>query len=407
VALKVQRPGIIEVIETDILILRSFAERIERYYPEYAVYNLRGIVADFAQQIRRELDFVHDGSNADRLRLNMQNLEKVRVPKIYWDKSTRRILVMEFIEGVRIDRVAEIKALGVDPKEIADRGFYAYMQQIFEDGFFHGDPHPGNLLVSKDGTLSFLDFGIVGVIYPERRFHFIYLLTSMVYLDPELMLKALERLGITIAESDRDQMREEIYRAMLDAEVEAIGQYSFKNMSESLTEILRNYRIIMPQNMMLMLKVIVMVLDVGVTLDPSFNFREKVEPYVRKLGRRENLLDQVLYRASHSFLETIDGVLEMPRTVNKTLRALSAGTIEIDIVDSDILKLQQSLDKASDKLLIGLIVAGVVVGSSLVLNIADIQIPDFVFYFAALVYVAAIVIGLYTIWHVLGVARRR
>jgi ubiquinone biosynthesis protein len=407
VALKVQRPGIIEVIETDILILRSFAERIERYYPEYAVYNLRGIVADFAQQIRRELDFVHDGSNADRLRLNMQNLEKVRVPKIYWDKSTRRILVMEFIEGVRIDRVAEIKALGVDPKEIADRGFYAYMQQIFEDGFFHGDPHPGNLLVSKDGTLSFLDFGIVGVIYPERRFHFIYLLTSMVYLDPELMLKALERLGITIAESDRDQMREEIYRAMLDAEVEAIGQYSFKNMSESLTEILRNYRIIMPQNMMLMLKVIVMVLDVGVTLDPSFNFREKVEPYVRKLGRRENLLDQVLYRASHSFLETIDGVLEMPRTVNKTLRALSAGTIKIDIVDSDILKLQQSLDKASDKLLIGLIVAGVVVGSSLVLNIADIQIPDFVFYFAALVYVAAIVIGLYTIWHVLGVARRR
>jgi ubiquinone biosynthesis protein len=97
----------------------------------------------------------------------------------------------------------------------------------------------------------------------------------------------------------------------------------------------------------------------------------------------------------------------MPRTVNKTLRALSAGTIKIDIVDSDILKLQQSLDKASDKLLIGLIVAGVVVGSSLVLNIADIQIPDFVFYFAALVYVAAIVIGLYTIWHVLGVARRR
>jgi ubiquinone biosynthesis protein len=407
VALKVQRPGIKDVIETDIRILQSFAERIERHYPEYEVYNPRGIVADFARQIRKELDFIHDGKNADRLRFNMQDLEKVRVPKIFWESSTRHLLVMEYIEGVRIDRVGEIKAFGVDPREVADRGFYACLQQIFEDGFFHGDPHPGNLLVSKDGTLSFLDFGIVGVIYPERRFSFIHLLTAMMYLDPELMIKALEQLGITIAESDRDELREDLYRAMLEAEGATIGSYNFRGMAEGLTEVLRTYRITVPQNMMLMLKVLVMVLDVGVTLDPSFNFGEKVEPYIRKLGRRENLLDQVLYRASHSFLETVDGLFEMPRTVNRTLRALSTGTVKIDIVDSDILKLQQSLDKTSDKLLIGLIVAGVVVGSSLVLTVSEVRIPDFVFYLAALAYVVAIVIGLYTIWHVMSVTRKR
>ncbi len=407
VALKIQRPGIKDIIETDIVILESFAERVERYYPQYQVYNPRGIVADFAVQIRKELDFIRDGRNADRLRINMRNLEKVRVPKIYWEYSTQHLLVMEFIEGVRIDHVGEIKAFGVDPGEIADRGFYAYMQQIFEDGFFHGDPHPGNLLVSPDGTLNFLDFGIVGVIYPERRFSFVHLLSAMIYQDPELMIKALEHLGITINESDRDELKEDIYRAMLDAEGEAIGQYSFTSMSEGLTETLRHYQIVMPQNLMLMLKVIVMVLDVGVTLNPSFNFAGKVEPYVRKLGRRENVLDQVLYRASHSLLETIDGVFEMPRTVNKTLRALSTGTVKIDIVDSDILRLQQSLDTTSDKLLIGLIVAGVVVGSSLVLQVSDIKLPPFVFYLAALAYVVAIIIGLYTIWHVMATARRR
>jgi ubiquinone biosynthesis protein len=407
VALKIQRPGIRDIIETDIVILESFAERVERYYPQYKVYNPRGIIADFAVQIRKELDFHRDGRNADRLRSNMQGLEKIRVPKIYWDYSTGRLLVMEFIEGVRIDHVEEIKAFGVDPKEIADRGFNAYMQQIFEDGFFHGDPHPGNLLVSKDGTLSFLDFGIVGVIYPERRFSFVHLLSAMVYQDPELMIKALEHLGISIPENQRDDFREDIYLAMLDAEGASIGQYSFITMSQGLTETLRHYQIIMPQNLMLMLKVIVMVLDVGVTLDPSFNFGGKVEPVVRKLGRRENVLDQVLYRASHSLLETIDGVFEMPRTVNKTLRALSTGTIKIDIVESDILKLQQSLDTTSDKLLIGLIVAGVVVGSSLVLQVSDIKLPPFVFYLAALAYVVAIIIGLYTIWHVMAVARKR
>lgn len=407
VALKVQRPGIKDIIETDILILESFAERVERYYPQYKVYNPRGIVADFAVQIRKELDFNRDGRNADRLRFNMQDLEKIRVPKIFWEYSTRRLLVMEFIEGVRIDHVDEITASGLDPKEIASRGFYAYLQQIFEDGFFHGDPHPGNLLVSKDGTINFLDFGIVGVIYPERRFSFIHLLTAMIYQDPELMIKALEHLGVTIDESERDYLREDIYQAMLDAEGASIGQLSFTSMSESLTGILRHYQIVMPQSLMLMIKVIVMVLDVGVTLDPSFNFGEKVEPYIRKVGMRENILNQFLYRASHSFLETVDGVLELPRNINRTLRQLSTGTIKIDIVDSDILKLQQSLDKTSDKILIGLIIAGVVVGSSLVLTVADVHIPPLVFYLAALAYVAAIIIGLYTLYHVIWGGKKK
>ncbi|MDD1706816.1 MAG: AarF/UbiB family protein, partial [Methanoregulaceae archaeon] len=358
-------------------------------------------IADFAVQIRKELDFVRDGRNADRLRLNMQDLEKIRVPKIYWEFSTQRLLVMEYIEGVRIDHVDEITALGVDPKEIASRGFYAYLQQIFEDGFFHGDPHPGNLLVSKDGTINFLDFGIVGVIYPERRFYFIHLLSAMISLDPELTIKSLEHLGITVAENERDNLREDIYQAMLDAEGASIGQYSFISMSEALTETLRHYQIIMPQNLILMLKVIVMVLDVGVTLDPSFNFEEKAEPYVRKLGMREKALNHYLSRASHSFLETVDGVLDLPRNINKTLRQLSTGTFRIDIVDSDILRLQQSLDRTSDKILIGLIIAGVVVGSSLVLTVANVQIPNIVFYLATLAYVAAIIIGLYTLYHVI------
>ncbi len=308
---------------------------------------------------------------------------------------------------MRIDHVDEIRALGIDPKEIADRGFYAYLQQIFEDGFFHGDPHPGNLLVSKDGTINFLDFGIVGIIYPERRFYFTHLFVAMMQMDPELMIKALEHLGISIDETRRDSLRDDLYRAMLDAEGASIGQYSFEQMSQGLTDTLRKYHIQVPQNLMLMLKVIIMVLDVGVTLDPKFNFGEKAEPYVRKLAKRENLIDQFLNRASHSFLETVDGVLEMPRSINKTLRQLSTGTIKIDIVDSDILRLQQSLDRTSDKILIGLIIAGVVVGSSLVLTVADVQIPPIVFYLAALAYVVAIIIGLYTLYHVIWGGKQR
>jgi len=407
VALKVQRPGIKDIIEMDILILESLASRVEYYYPDYAVYNPKGIVSDFASQIRLELDFVHDGRNADRLRFNMQDQEKIRVPKIFWEQSTRNLLVMEYIEGVRIDHVDEIRAMEIDPRELAERGFYAYMQQIFEDGFFHGDPHPGNLLVSKDGTINFLDFGIVGIIYPERRFYFIHLFVAMMHMDPELMIKALEHLGVSIEESRREQLRDEIYRAMLHAEGASIGQFSFEQMSRELADALRKHHIRMPQNLMLMLKVIIMVLDIGVTLDPKFNFWEKAEPYIKQLSKKEYFIDPYLHRAGHSLLETVDGMLEMPRVINKTLRQLSTGSIKIDLVDTDILRLQQSLDRTADTVLIGLIIAGVVIGSSLVLTVADVSIPDFVFYLAALAYVIAIVIGLYALYHVVFGLRKR
>lgn len=405
VVLKVQRPGIREIVETDIVILHAFAERVVRYYPQYRVYNPQGIVADFAEQIRKELDFVRDGRNADRLRFNMQDREKIRVPKIFWDYSSPTLLVMEYVEGVRVDHVDEIRSYGVDPKEIANLGFDAYMQQIFEDGFYHGDPHPGNLLVSRDGTLTFLDFGLIGVIYPERRNAFIEFLYGMVDQDPDLMVDALERMGITIAEKDRDQLREEIYVVMLDSEGESISQYSFKGMSEGLTNILRKYQIAMPQNLILMLKVIVMVLDVGVTLDPKFNFMEKADPYFSRLSRKDLLLNQIFSRAGRSIFESVDAIIETPGNLNRMLRRFSSGAVRIDLEGTDLLLLQQSLDQTSDKILVGMIVAGIVVGSSLVLTVANVNIPPFVFYLAIFAYVAAIVIGLYAMWHAMRTGR--
>ncbi|MGV8088354.1 MAG: ABC1 kinase family protein [Methanomicrobiales archaeon] len=406
VVLKVQRPGIREIVETDIVILHAFAERVVRYYPQYRVYNPQGIIADFADQIRKELDFVRDGRNADRLRFNMQDREKIRVPKIFWDYSSPTLLVMEYVEGVRVDHVDEIRSYGVDPKEIANLGFDAYMQQIFEDGFYHGDPHPGNLLVSRDGALTFLDFGLIGVIYPERRNAFIEFLYGMVDQDPDLMVDALERMGITIAEKDRDQLREEIYVVMLDSEGESISQYSFKGMAEGLTNILRKYQIAMPQNLILMLKVIVMVLDVGVTLDPKFNFMEKADPYFSRLSRKDLLLNQIFSRAGRSIFESVDAIIETPGNLNRMLRRFSSGAVRIDLEGTDLLLLQQSLDQTSDKILVGMIVAGIVVGSSLVLTVANVNIPPFVFYLAIFAYVAAIVIGLYAMWHAMRTGRR-
>ncbi|MCU0632108.1 MAG: AarF/UbiB family protein [Methanolinea sp.] len=402
VALKVQRPGIEEVIETDIMILESFARRAERSVPEWRIYNPRGIIKDFSAQIRKELDFARDGKNADLLRVHMRELDGVKVPKIFWEYSSRRLLVMEFIEGVRADNVPAIRALGVNPKKIAQIGFFAYMTQIFEHGFFHGDPHPGNLLVTREGTLVFLDFGIIGIIRPERRFWFVQLLNAIILQDAGMMLKSLEGLSVKIPEESREILRDEIYIAMLEAEGTSIGQYNFTMMTNSFTTILREYRIQVPGNLMLMLKVIIMVLDVGVTLDPGFRFKEESERFMVRFSKRESLVDQIMSRAGGSMLEAMDGFLDMPRNVNQMLKQLGTGTIKIDIVDTDIRRLQMALDRTSNKVLIGLIVSGMVVGSSFILREAQLPLPELVYYLAVFAYIIAIGIGFYAIYKVLS-----
>jgi ubiquinone biosynthesis protein len=401
VALKVQRPNIPDVIETDLAILTSMADRFDSVFPEVRVYNPIGMVEDFAQQIRKELDFMRDARNADRMSRNFKDVPGIRFPKIYWEYSSTRMLVMEFVEGVRIDNVEAIQSMNVDPHEVGVRGFHAYLKMIFEDGFFHGDPHPGNLLVTQEGDVVFLDFGIVGVLRPEKRQVFINLLFALVTEDIELMLKSLEGFGIQINEADREPLRDDLYIMIHDFGGDRVQQFNFGLMVTELTETMRRYRLKVPMNLMLLLKVFVMVLDIGVRLDPFFNFGKEITPYLTKLADTNNLSAAYVKRASNSMMEAVDAMFDLPRNVNLMLKRLSTGTVRLEVVDTDIQKLQMALDRASDKLMIGLVVAALVVGSSLVLISSSITLPKEVFWLAILGYSAAVLVGFYAIYHVI------
>ena len=403
VAIKVQRPGISEIIETDLSILLSMAQRIELVFPEFRLYNPTGMVDDFSHQIIKELDFTRDGRNADRMARNFRDVPGIRFPKIYWEFSSPRVLVMEYIEGVRIDDPDAIAALGLDPHEIGVRGFNAYLQMIFEDGFFHGDPHPGNLLVTKEGDIVFLDFGIVGILRPEKRQNFINLLFALSTDDIELMLRSLEGFGIAISEEDREPLRDDLYIMMHDfgGGGDDVGQLNFQLVVTELTESMRRYQLKVPMNLMLLLKVFMMVLDIGLRLDPKFNFEKEVTPYLTKLADTNTLSAGYLKRASMTLLDSADAILDMPRNLNLMLRRLSTGTFKLEIVDTDIQKLQMALDKAADKLMVGMVVASLVVGSSLVLQASPFTLPKEIGWIAILGYTAAVLCGFYAIYHVI------
>ncbi len=403
VAFKIQRPGIGELIETDIAILQSMAERIETVFPETRLYNPSGMVEDFAHQIVKELDFTRDARNADRMARNFRDVPGIRFPKIYWEFSSPRLLVMEFVEGVRIDDREAIMAMGLDPHEIGVRGFHAYLKMIFEDGFFHGDPHPGNLLVTKEGDIIFLDFGIVGILRPEKRQNFINLLFALSTDDIDLMIRSLEGFGIVIAEVDREPLRDDLYIMMHDfggGEVD-VGQMNFGLVVTELTESMRRYRLKVPMNLMLLLKVFMMVLDIGIRLDPKFNFGKEVTPYLMKLADTNTLSAGYIKRASMSLLEGADALLDMPRNLNLMLRRLSTGSFKLEVEDANIQKIQMAADKVADKLMIGMVVAALVVGSSLVLQQSPVELPWWISYLALAGYTAAVLTGFYAIYHVI------
>ncbi len=401
VALKVQRPGIVDLIEADILILQSLARRVESLFPDLRVYNLPGMVDEFAVQIRRELDFSQDGMNAERLRRNMRDIPCVKIPRIHWGITGPFLLAMDYVEGVRIDDVAAIRAFGLSPEEIADIGFQAYVQQIFVDGFFHGDPHPGNLFVTEQGEVVFLDYGIVGVLRPERKRMFIDLLLAMTRTDVAGVVSALERLDVRIRPSDLDAVKDDLYLVLLDYREMSLERMNFATALGGLTDTLRRYHIRVPPTLMLMMKVIIMVMDIGTRLDPAFNFDRRIHPYLTDIVMQERFSPETMANAVRSLASAAEGLLAIPENVNDTLKTLSEGTVTIDLEDTDLKRITDVIDQTSDKVIVGLVVAAVVVGSSLVLRVTELPVPGYVTTLAVLGYVFAVLFGFYAVYNAL------
>ena len=397
VVLKVQRPGIREVIETDVGILEGIAERAEKAFPGLAVYNLPGLVREFARQIRRELDFVSDGKNADLLARNLEGVEGVRVPRIYWRYSCERLLVMEYIQGVRIDDVEAIRKMGYDPKVIAVRGFKAYLKQIFEDGFFHGDPHPGNLVVTTEGDIVFLDFGLMGIFRPERRDVMLRMLVALEDKDVDGLMKTFQQVGIRVREPLMDPFKDDVYLMLLEGESfnpEQPGTSVF----QGLTTLLNKYRIRVPLVMMLMLKVMIQMQDDGLLLYPEFNFMKETRPYLGEILTKRMLSQETVRKTTLGLTDALQNLTEIPQSINETMKMLSGGTVRFKVAHDDLDRIGGAIDRATYRLLIGIVVASIVVGLSLVVFATHDILSADVFRLTLVGYGAAVVIGIYSLY---------
>jgi ubiquinone biosynthesis protein len=396
VVLKVQRPGIRQQIETDLHILKAIADRAEKTNSDLQIFNFPAMVTDFARQILSELDFVRDGKNADLLARNMKGIEGIRVPRIYWKYSGQRLLVMEFMKGVRVDKVEKIVKMGVDPKRIARLGFHAYMKQIFEDGFFHGDPHPGNLLVTPKGELVFLDFGLVGVLRPEKRDLLLKMLSTIIDKDVDGLVDVFSALGIRVRDQWLDAFKDDLYLAAMESENVNTTDPDPAAI-EGVVIALRKYHLKVPMVAMLMIKVVLMVQDDASRLDPEFDFVKEVKPILEQSVQKRFLSQENLRKAGFDIIDAFNDAKDLPFNVNSALKRVSQGSFTFKIAHDDLDRLGNSIDRASYKLLLGLVLASIVIGMSLIVLTAQSVLTFESLEIVIAVYVVAVIVSVYSV----------
>ena len=288
VAVKVQRPNLEATIKGDLEILNKVANFAERFPQLNENADWSGMLREFNQTIHEEMDYAAEGHNAERFRENFRNWSNIHVPKIFWHATTRKVLTMEFIHGTKVTDLAEQERQGISPAKVNRLLIKTYLKQLLEDGFFHADPHPGNLLVMPDGRLAFFDFGMVGRISPELQAKMIDAFFHVVGKDPAGIAQDLIDLDFLKPGTNPSIVRpvvEKMFEFHLNLKLKDVN---FKELTYDLADVMYDYPFRLPSNFTYIMRALMTLEGIGIITDPEFNFFETAKPYAKEfMLRRE------------------------------------------------------------------------------------------------------------------------
>ena len=288
VAVKVQRPNLEATIKGDLEILKKVAGFAERYPQLNENADWAGMLREFNETIHEEMDYAAEGRNAERFRDSFKNWTNVHVPQIHWEATTSKVLTMEFIHGTKVTEIEKLKAQSIAPEKVNRLLIRTYLKQLLEDGFFHADPHPGNLLVMPDGRLAFFDFGMVGRIPPELQSKMIDAFFHVVGKDPVGIAQDLIDLDFMKPGTDPNVVRpvvEKMFQFHLNLKLKDVN---FKELTYDLADVMYDYPFRLPSNFTYIMRALMTLEGIGIITDPEFNFFETAKPYAKEfMLRRE------------------------------------------------------------------------------------------------------------------------
>lgn len=365
VVVKVQRPEVAERITTDLELLKEIARRSAGYLQRNGVMDPMDVIKSFERTMSKELQYTVEARNIEQFRNYYKNNKEFYVPKTFREYSTDKILVIEFVAGCKITDVAQLKAWGISPENIAERGFHLYLTQIFEHGYFHADPHPGNIFVQQSGRICLIDFGMVGTMLPRERRAFAEVFLAMAQRDPESMARALKKLATDEEIEDINSLIFDLNELVEDYSSLDAQQSSMADMSVRFQRIVYDYRMKVPGAVFLIFRALAILEGIGKEIHPNLNIYESVRPFGIKI-LREQYSPTTLAKEGLMLASDFNGFLQqLPTELREILKKIRKGRLTVVMESPELHALVERLGYAGDRITSSIVATGLIIGASL------------------------------------------
>ncbi len=392
IALKIRRPGIDKVVQADLDILKNLAQLAERRLTFLVPYAPAALAREFERSLKRELDFTVERRTMERCQAQFADEPTAHIPFVVREYSTSRVLAMEYIGGVSVNDLDGLKQMGIEPAKVAIRGVRILLSQIFDFGFFHADPHPGNLRVLPGGVIAPLDYGMFGQLDARNRERIADLLTGLLAQDTDRVLRAMDALEIRGEHVDHRALRRDAAELVASYAELTLDTIDLSKLLSELIVFIRTHHLHIPPDLVLLIRSLVTIEGVGHALDPHFDIGAELHPFIRRLTLRRYHPWRLLSQSARTAEDLQRIATLLPDVLSQSLESIKRGalTVHFDLHNFD--SLVKQLTRASNTLAAGIVLAGLIVGSSLVLRVGP----------ASLAYAGfsiALVIGLYLTWN--------
>jgi len=368
VVLKIRRPNVRESIGADLRLLSHLGRLIESEVEHAKRFQPGKIIGQFSKSLRSELDLAREGRNTERFRRNFVDDENIVFAKIHWDCTSESVLVMDYIRGIPGNNLAQAETAGLDLKLLGERGANAVLKMVLVDGFFHADPHPGNVFYLPENRLAIIDCGMVGHLTLERRGEIADLLAALVSRDIDMLLDILiEWAGD--APIDETKLAMDIDEFILNYDNTPLKQMRFSAVLNDLTTVMRENYLSVPPDLTMLFKALVTLEGLGRQLDPDFQIVKHLTPFVKKIIIDRYMPSALFKRGRRGILNLVDAVTSLPNDVSQVLHEAARGRLKINFDLKRLDHFGHQLDHSTNRLTIAMIAAALIVGSSIVMTV--------------------------------------
>ena len=370
VVVKVRRPGAVRQVDLDVEILRGLASNVSRFSQAARQYDVVQLVDEFCETIHGELDYCNEGRNAERFAENFANQDGIHVPRIYWEYTTSSVITMERIRGMKISDLEALDAAGIDRPDLASRASRIILKMVFEDGFYHADPHPGNFFIEDGGVIGLIDFGMVGALDDATQDQLIDLALAGTSRDADRIVDAVQNLGAARHGLDRQAVRYDAARLITRYYGVTLAEVDVGRLLSELMTLARKHHLQLPGNLANLAKTLLMLEGVGRRLDPDFELSAVMAPYaVRLIDLRYNPLRRA-GKFAQSGLDALWLSMELPQRLRRILNDVERGDLTVNLKHG-LEPMVNRFESIANRVIIGIIAASFLNGLAVLLTVTD------------------------------------